>query len=208
MYTPSCFQLLDIADLQRTMREARTATLITATHDGLVGTMLPVVLDESAGSMGTIYAHVARANPQWKLTPTGEAMAIFAGAEAYISPSWYVTKHEGGEAVPTWNYVAVHAYGPVEFFEDSDRVREVVTRLTDVHERSSKHPWAISDAPPDFIKAELEGIIGLRLQITRLDGTRKMSQNRNAADRAGVIEGLSKSEREEDRRAAHLIPKG
>ncbi|OSI31975.1 FMN-binding negative transcriptional regulator [Bradyrhizobium canariense] len=208
MYTPSCFQLLDIADLQRTMREARTATLVTATHEGLVGTMLPVVLDESAGSMGTIYAHVARANPQWKLTPTGEAIAIFGGAEAYISPSWYVTKHERGEAVPTWNYVAVHAYGPVEFFEDSDRLREVVTRLTDVHERSSKDRWAVSDAPADFIKAELEGIIGLRLQITRLDGTRKMSQNRNAADRAGVIEGLSKSDREEDRRAAHLIPKG
>ncbi|MBW5440715.1 FMN-binding negative transcriptional regulator, partial [Bradyrhizobium canariense] len=128
MYAPSCFQLLDIADLQRTMREARTATLVTATHEGLVGTMLPVVLDESAGSMGTIYAHVARANPQCKLTPTGEAMAIFGGAEAYISPSWYVTKHERGEAVPTWNYVAVHAYGPVEFFEDSDRLREVVVR--------------------------------------------------------------------------------
>src|SRR5205085_7986026 len=113
------------------MREARSATLITATHDGLVGTMLPVVVDESEGSMGTIYAHVARANPQWKLTPTGEAMAIFAGAQAYVSPSWYVTKHERGEAVPTWNYVAVHAYGPVEFFDDADRLRKVVRRLTD-----------------------------------------------------------------------------
>lgn len=107
MYTPPSFQVVDITDVHRTMREARTATLITATHGGLVGTMLPVVLDEREGSMGTIYAHVARANPQWKLTPAGEAMAIFAGPEAYVSPSWYVTKHERGEAVPTWNYVAV-----------------------------------------------------------------------------------------------------
>ncbi|MCK1303772.1 FMN-binding negative transcriptional regulator [Bradyrhizobium sp. 24] len=205
MYTPPSFQVVDITDVHRTMREARTATLITATHEGLVGTMLPVVLDEREGSMGTIYAHVARANPQWKLTPAGEAMAIFAGPEAYVSPSWYVTKHERGEAVPTWNYVAVHAYGPIEFFDDADRLRRVVTRLTDVHERSGKDRWAVSDAPADFIKTELKGIVGLRLQITRFDGTRKMSQNRNAADRAGVIEGLSKSDRDEDRRVAHLI---
>lgn len=165
MYTPPCFQVVDIADLHRTMREARSATLITATPEGLVRTMLPVVLDESEGSMGTIYAHLARADPQWKLAPTGEAMAIFAGPQAYISPSWYVTKHERGEAVPTWNYVAVHAYGPVEFFDDADRLLEVVTRVTDAHERSGKDRWAVSDAPADFIKAELKGIVGLRCKL-------------------------------------------
>ncbi len=100
MYTPPCFQVVDIADLQRTMRESRSATLITATPEGLAGTMLPAVLDESEGSMGTIYAHVARANPQWKLAPTGEGMAIFAVSQAYISLSWYVTKHERGGAIP------------------------------------------------------------------------------------------------------------
>ncbi|OSI76149.1 FMN-binding negative transcriptional regulator [Bradyrhizobium canariense] len=209
MYTPPSFQVVDIADLHRTMRAARSATLITATQEGLVGTMLPVVLDEREGSMGTIYAHLARANPQWKLARTGEAMAIFNGPQAYISPSWYVTKQERGEAVPTWNYVAVHAYGPVDFFDDADRLLEVVTRVTDAHDHSAgKDRWAVSDAPADFIKAELKGIVGLRLQITRLEGTRKMSQNRNAADRAGVIEGLSKSDCDESRRVAHLIPKG
>lgn len=208
MYTPPSFQVVDITDVHRTMREARSATLITATHKGLIGTTLPVVLDESEGSMGTIYGHLARANPQWKLTPTCQAMAIFAGPQAYVSPSWYVTKHERGEAVPTWNYVAVHAYGSAEFFDHADRLRKVVTRLTDVHERSGKDRWAVSDAPADFIKTELKGIVGVRLQITRFDGTRKMSQNRNAADRAGAIEGLSKSDRDEDHRVAHLIAKG
>ncbi|MGY4281360.1 putative FMN-binding regulatory protein PaiB [Bradyrhizobium sp. LM2.7] len=108
--------------------------------------------------MGTIFAHVARANPQWKLTPTGEAMAIFAGAEAYVSPSWYVTKHERGEVVPTWNYVAVHAYGPVEFFDDADRLRKVVTRLTDVHERSAKTVGRCLTPLPISSKRSLRGL--------------------------------------------------
>ncbi|MBM7488049.1 putative FMN-binding regulatory protein PaiB [Bradyrhizobium sp. USDA 3686] len=103
----------------------------------------------------------------------------------------------------------MHAYGPVDFFDDADRLLEVVTRVTDAHDHSAgKDRWAVSDAPADFIKAQLKGIVGPRLQITRLEGTRKMSQNRKAADRAGVIEGLSKSDRDESRRVAHLIPKG
>lgn len=206
MYTPPAFHVDELADLHRTMREARSATLVTATEEGLIGTLLPIILDESEGPNGTLYAHVARANPQWKLAPTGEAMAIFAGAEAYVSPSWYATKQETHKVVPTWNYVAVHAYGTVEFFDDADRLLEVVTRLTDLHEHSRTDRWAVSDAPADFIKAQLRGIVGLRMPITRLDGKRKMSQNRNAADRAGVINGLSNSDREEDRRVAQLIP--
>ena len=206
MYTPPAFQIDDIADLHRTMCEARSATLVTATEEGLIGTLLPIILDESEGPNGTLYAHVARANPQWKLAPTGEAMAIFAGAEAYVSPSWYATKQETHKVVPTWNYVAVHAYGTVEFFDDADRLLKVITRLTDLHEHSRTDRWAVSDAPADFIRAQLRGIVGLRMPITRLDGKRKMSQNRNAADRAGVINALSNSDRDEDRRVAQLIP--
>ncbi len=107
--------------------------------------------------------------------------------------------------MPTWNYVAVHAYGPAEFFEDPDRLLEVVTRLTDLHEQSRAEPWAVTDAPASFIRAQLKGIVGLRLPITRLEGKRKISQNRSAADPVGVAAGLTASDRACDRAAAALI---
>ena len=134
-------------------------------------------------------------------------MAIFNGPEAYISPSWYATKHEMHKVVPTWNYSAIHAYGPVEFFDDADRLLDVVTRLTNLHEQGRSDRWAVTDAPADFIRSQLKGIVGVRIPITKLDGKRKMSQNRNVADRAGVIEKLSTSDRAEDRVVASLIPK-
>ena len=207
MYIPPAFRLEELPVIHRLMREARSATLVTATEDGLIGTPLPMMVDEREGPYGTLYAHVARANAQWKLTPSSEAMAIFSGPEAYVTPSWYATKAETHKVVPTWNYIAVHAYGPAEFFDDADRLLDVVTRLTNLHERPRSEPWAVSDAPKDFIAAQLRGIIGVRLPITRLDAKRKMSQNRNAADRDGVIAGLSTSERAEDRAVAALIPK-
>jgi transcriptional regulator len=108
--------------------------------------------------------------------------------------------------VPTWNYVAVHAYGPAEFFEDADRLLDLVTQLTDLHERPRAQPWAVADAPTDFVRAQLKGIVGLRLPITRLEGKRKMSQNRPEADRRGVAAGLTESERPGERAAAKLIP--
>lgn len=206
MYTPPAFRIDDVADMHRLMREARSATLVTATQEGLIGTPLPVLIAESEGTYGTLYAHVARANSQWKLASTCEAMAIFSGPEAYISPSWYATKRETHKVVPTWNYIAIHAYGSVEFFEDPERLLDVVTRLTNLHEQARPDRWAVTDAPTDFIKAQLRGIVGLRMPITKLDGKRKISQNRNAADRVGVIEGLAISDRPEDREVAALIP--
>lgn len=206
MYTPPAFRLEDLADIHDAMRQARSATLVTATTDGLLGTPLPMLIDPREGPYGTLYAHLARANPQWRQTPTVEALAIFNGPEAYISPSWYATKQETHKVVPTWNYVAVHAYGPAEFFEDPERLHGVITRLTDLHEGPRTQPWAVSDAPTDFVASQLKGIVGLRMPITRLEGKRKMSQNRNAADRAGVIRGLSASDRAEDRYVASLIP--
>lgn len=206
MYIPPAFRVDDIADVHRTMREARSATLVTATQEGLIGTPLPMLVSESEGPNGTLYAHVAKANPQWKLEPSGEAMAIFVGPEAYVSPSWYATKQETHKVVPTWNYVAVHAYGPVEFFDDAERLLDVITRLTDLHEHPRKDRWAVTDAPAEFIKAQLRGIIGLRMPISRLDGKRKMSQNRNLADRAGVSKGLSESHRPEDQIVSSMIP--
>ena len=206
MYVPPAFREDDLAALQATMRDARLANLVTATAEGLVATPLPLVLAAEEGPCGTLYGHLARANPHWKLPPTGDAMALFMGPEAYVSPGWYAAKREHGRVVPTWNYVAVHAYGPAEFFEDADRLLEVVTRLTDLHERPRAEPWAVTDAPGAFVRAQLRGIVGLRLPIARLDGKRKMSQNRSAEDRAGVAAGLAASERASDRAVAALIP--
>lgn len=205
MYTPPAFREDDPAALRAAMREARLATLVTATAEGLVATPLPLFLDETEGALGTLYGHVARANRQWTLEPAGEALAIFAGPDAYVTPSWYPSKHEHGKAVPTWNYVAVHAYGPVEFFEDRERLREAVTRLTELYERPRADPWAVTDAPESYVEAQLRGIVGLRLPIARIEGKRKMSQNRPQADRDGVAAALGASASETDRRVAALV---
>lgn len=207
LYTPPEFRIDDLGGLHAAMREARLANLITATAEGLVATALPMIVDEMEGENGTLYGHIARANPQWRMAPIGEAMALFMGPHAYITPSWYATKRTTGRVVPTWNYVAVHAYGPVEFFTDADRLRQVVTRLTTLHEALRAEPWAVGDAPEAFIRAQLNGIVGLRMPIGRLEGKRKMSQNKNEEDRAGVIAGLAASDRATDRAVADLIPR-
>lgn len=206
MYIPAQFEESDLAKLHKTMREARLATLVTATPEGLVGTPLPLILALEEGEYGTLYGHVSRGNSQWRLPSSGDAMAIFMGPDAYISPSWYPSKQEHGKVVPTWNYVAIHAYGPVEFFDESDRLLEVVTRLTDRHEGPRAKPWSVDDAPEDYIRAQLRGIVGLRLPIARLDGKTKMSQNRTAEDRAGVKQGLAESPHASDQAVAPLIP--
>jgi transcriptional regulator len=207
MYVPPAFRDDDLASLHATMRAARLANFVTATTDGLIATPLPLFLDATEGPQGVLYGHVARANPQWRAIPVGDAMAIFMGPDAYVTPSWYATKQETGKVVPTWNYVAVHAYGPVEYFEDSGRLLDVVGRLTDLQELPRAAPWAVMDAPEEFIQSQLRGIIGLRMPITRLDGKRKMSQNRSSEDRARVSAGLAASENPADRAVAALIPR-
>jgi transcriptional regulator len=206
MYVPPAFREDDLAALHGTMRETRLANLVTATAEGVTATPLPLFLVPDEGPYGTLYGHLARGNPQWRLPPTNDALALFMGPDAYVSPSWYPSKLEHGKVVPTWNYIAVHAYGPVEFFTDADRLIEVVTRLTNLHEQSRAKPWAVTDAPENFVRAQLKGIVGLRLPIARLEGKRKMSQNRSAEDRAGVIAGLTASEQASDRAVAALIP--
>jgi transcriptional regulator len=206
MYVPEAFRDDDLASLHATMRAARLANLVTATADGLTATPLPLIVDPTEGAKGVLYGHVARANPQWKSAPAGEAMAIFMGADAYVTPSWYAAKQETGKVVPTWNYVAVHAYGPVEFFDDSDRLLEVVTRLTNLYEQARATPWAVTDAPADFVRTMLRGIVGVRMPITRLDGKRKLSQNRSAEDRAAVAAGLAASEHPAERALGALVP--
>ncbi|MGE8131954.1 FMN-binding negative transcriptional regulator [Methylobacterium sp. NPDC080182] len=205
MYTPPAFRDEDRSGLLATMRAARLANFVTATVDGPLVTPLPLFIDETEGEYGTIYGHLAKANPQWRVPPLGEGLAVFMGPDAYVTPAWYATKQETGRVVPTWNYVAVHAHGAVEFFEDTERLLAAVTRLTSLHEQPRTVPWTVDEAPADFIAAQLRGIVGLRMPIARLEGKRKMSQNRSEADRAGVIAGLAESERASEREAATLV---
>ena len=129
MYTPPAFRDDDKESLRATIRAARLATLVTATAEGPLATPLPLFLDESKGEHGTIYGHVAKANPQWRVPPLGDGLAMFMGPNAYVTPAWYATKQESGKVVPTWNYAAVHAYGPIEFFEDADRLLDEIGRV-------------------------------------------------------------------------------
>ncbi len=190
MYIPAAFRIKDRTALHAAIGGHGLATLVTATAAGPVATHLPLLLDPDEGPLGTLYGHVARANPHWSATTLGDALAIFRGPDSYVSPSWYPAKAEHGRVVPTWDYVAIHAAGQVTFFDEPERLLDVVRRLTEKHEASRETPWAVADAPDDYIAGMLRGIVGLRLPIARLEGSCKMSQNRSAADRAAVLEAL------------------
>jgi len=198
MYVPPAFREDRPEVLRAAIRATRLAILVSAGPDGPIASHVPLMLDETDGpdtakGGGTLLGHLARANPQWRVSAgTVPALAIFPGPDAYISPAWYATKRETGKVVPTWNYVAVHATGPIEFFDDPDALLALVTRLTARHESGRPSPWKVTDAPPDFIASQLKGIVGFRLAITRLEGKWKMSQNRPMPDRVGVIEGLER----------------
>jgi transcriptional regulator len=205
MYIPPAFKDDDIASIRATIRDTRLANLVTATAEGPLATPLPLLLEPNEGEHGVLYGHIAKANPQWSVPVIGEALAIFGGPEAYVTPSWYATKQETGKVVPTWNYVAVHAYGPVEFFHEAERLLAVVTQLTRKHEGVRAEPWAVADAPADFIAMQLRSIVGLRIPVTRFEGKRKLSQNRPEADRVGVARGLAASANPHDQEVAPLI---
>jgi transcriptional regulator len=191
MYNPPHFREDRVPVLHEAIRRAGLATLVTSGPDGLVANHVPLLLDAEPAPYGTLHGHFARGNPQWRNAPDGEALAIFLGPDAYVTPSWYPTKRATGEVVPTWNYVAIHAYGRLGFFDDADRLLALVTRLTRRHETARAAPWSVSDAPDDYVRGQLQGIIGFAMPITRLKGKWKMSQNRPAEDRAGVADGLA-----------------
>ena len=191
MYVPPAFNEDRLPVLHDTIRRARLATLVTLGGDGLEASHLPVVLDPDQGPHGTLLGHFSRANPQWRrFTPDVPALAVFTGPDAYVTPSWYETKKQTGKSVPTWNYVAVHAYGSLELIEEPDALRDLLTQLTNLHEAGRPEPWAVSDAPEDFLQGLFKGIIGFRLPIARIEGKWKLSQNRPPEDRAGVVNGL------------------
>ncbi len=198
MYIPLHFKEDRIDVLHDAIRSAGPATLVSMTPDGLFASHAPLLLDPDPAPYGTLVGHLAKANPHARLADAAvPTLAIFHGPNGYVTPSYYAAKQEHGKVVPTWNYVAIHAYGRLETFEDPSLLLEVVTRLTDTHESPRTAPWAVSDAPPDFVQGMLRGIYGIRLPIARLEGKIKMSQNRPAADRSGVIDGLRQDGQED-----------
>ena len=194
MYVPIHFKPDDAA-VRELLAHHGAADLITSTSRGLLATLLPFVHEwpgggTDVGIWGTLLGHVARNNDQWREPALGEALVIVRGPDAYISPSWYVTKQEHGRVVPTWNYVTAHVYGRLVAHDDPGWVEALVRRLTDHHEAARAEPWSVDDAPPPYIAGQLRAIVGVEVIIDRVEGKFKLSQNRSDADVEGVIAGL------------------
>jgi transcriptional regulator len=207
MYTPIQFRVDEAAEAHALMRAHPFAVLVTHGADGVVATHLPTLLKVDAESpLGRIECHLARPNPQWKtFAADAEALMIFQGAEAYIRPGWYPSKAQHGKAVPTWNYAVVHAYGRLQAIEDKDWLLAHVGELSDQQEAPFAERWSMADAPADYLDRQARGIVGLTLAISRLEGKVKMSQNRDMADRDGVVRGLAERGEADDAEVAALV---
>lgn len=191
MYIPAHFEAPDNEAMYMLMRSYPLATLITLGADGIGANHIPLLLSPEPAPFGSLRGHVARANPLWRdFKPDVEALAIFHGPEAYVSPSWYATKKQHGKVVPTWNYAVVHAYGKLRVKDDPAWIQSQLNELTTEHERKQYRPWAVADAPPEFIEKLVQAVVGIEIEIARLQGKWKMSQNQPPENRAGVADGL------------------
>jgi transcriptional regulator len=191
MYVPHHFSESRVEILHRLIGERPLGTLVTLSADGLNADHLPFELDPKPAPLGTLRGHVARANPVWRDSSRAvEALVIFQGAQAYITPTWYPSKQESGEVVPTYNYITVHAYGGLKIVHDHEWLRGLVTRLTNRFEAGRRAPWRVTDAPAAFVERQLGAIVGIEITLTKLAGKWKVSQNRPEADRRGVADGL------------------
>jgi transcriptional regulator len=192
MYRPEPFGEDRLEVMHALIRAHPLGVLVTAGDGGLTATHVPFLLDAEASERGTLRAHLARPNDQLAaLSAGGEALVIFQGPQAYVTPAWYASKAEHGKVVPTWNYVTVHAWGQPRVIEDAQRLRDQLERLTAAQEAARPHPWAVADAPDAYVAAMMRGIVGLEIPIARIEGKWKASQNRDAADRQGVAAGLN-----------------
>jgi transcriptional regulator len=206
MYVPQQFDETDVTVMHRLIRSHPLGTVVTMTAAGLDANHIPIVLQAGPGPLGTLHGHVSRANPLWReASPSVDALIIFQGPDAYISPSWYPAKQEHGKVVPTWNYVVVHAHGRLRAIDDPAWVRAHVEQLTQTHESHRSVPWQVTDAPADFIASLVKGIVGLELVVTRLTGKWKVGQNRSAADREGAATALESEGTGAARAMADLI---
>jgi transcriptional regulator len=190
MYLPKHFETTDIATLHAFIRQYPFAALVTRSADDLTANHIPFMLDSAPAPYGTLLGHVARANPVWRSASDDDVLVIFQGPNAFISPSWYPTKQETGQVVPTWNYAVAHVYGRITVHDNAAWVRSHVEALTHVHEDTRETPWHVTDAPADYIDRLVLGIVGIEIPIGRVLGKWKMSQNRSDEDRRGVVEGL------------------
>jgi transcriptional regulator len=198
MYLPKHFEQHDPAALAGLMHDHPLATLVSWQDGAPTADHVPLEFDAATQ---TLRGHVARASPLWKLAGQ-PVLAVFCGPQAYVSPSWYPSKAETHKVVPTWNYVVVHAHGELRVVDQAPWLHDLVSRLTRHHEAPQTAPWAVSDAPDDFVQTMLRAIVGIEIPVTKLIGKWKMSQNRHEADRSGVARGLAASGFEE---AAHLV---
>lgn len=190
MYLPAQFEESRIEVLHELMVEHPFATLLTQGTGELEANHLPLHLEAEAGPFGVLQGHVARANPLWKQATDSEVLVIFHGPQAYVTPSWYETKREHGKAVPTWNYVVVHAHGRLRVIENADWLLGNLETLVAHHEAGFAEPWQVGDAPPEYIDKMLTAIVGIEIEIAELKGKWKISQNQPPANRAGVVAGL------------------
>lgn len=191
MYQPPHFQEDDPQALHALIQSCPLGLLITAGAQGIAANPIPFLLDPSAAPHGVLRCHVARANMQWKEIGQGaDALVVFQGAQHYVSPGWYETKRETGKVVPTWNYAMVQVHGRARAIEDGAWLGRQIRDLTDMMERGYPAPWSVDDAPASFIDAQIRGIVGIEIAITSMAGKWKASQNRSAADRQGVVQGL------------------
>jgi transcriptional regulator len=190
VYLPKHFEQTDRGAIAALMRERPLATLVIATPDGPTADLIPLEYLAHEGEHGLLRGHVARANPLWRQAGA-QALAVFTGPEAYISPSWYPSKQEHGKVVPTWNYTMVQARGTLRAVDDAQWLRDFVGRLTERHEATQAQPWSVADAPADYVQQLLRAIVGIEIALTSLVGKWKVSQNRSAAERAGVARGLA-----------------
>jgi transcriptional regulator len=188
MYTPKHFVESDRTVLRDEVRRIRAGQLITLGSDGLEASFIPLLISDDAG---TVTGHLAKGNGQWQRADVSvPALVTWVGPDAYVSPSYYPSKQEHGRVVPTWNFIAVQATGPVTFHEDDEWKRAHVASLTNFHEEGMPAPWSVDDAPPEFIEGMVRAIVGVELRVTSIEGKWKLSQNRPVPDIAGVIAGL------------------
>lgn len=206
MYQPPHFREERLEVQHALIRTHPLGLLTTVGSTGLVANPIPFVLDASASPYGTLKAHLSRANSQWRdFDPAQEALVVFQGVEAYVTPSWYETKRENGKVVPTWNYAIVQAYGRMRIVDDPEWLLRQISELTNAQEAAQPEPWSVRDAPEDYIAAQLKGIVGIEIPISRIEGKWKVSQNRSDADRRGVAAGLRRLKDDASREMADLV---
>ncbi len=206
MYEPPLHREEDLATLHALIVARPLGLLISNGAEGLVANAVPFLVDPAASKLGTLRAHVARANGQWRdLIAAPQTLVVFQGPDHYISPSWYATKQETGKVVPTWNYVMAQAHGRAKVIEDDAWLAAQIAALTKAQEAGRDKPWSVGDAPADFIAVQRRAIVGIEIEILDIRGKWKASQNRSAADRAGVIEGLGALGDEEAQAMAEIV---